>query len=225
MNQTETFKLIETIAWHVDKGYVCLEGHLMRLLKSSKKFNVKCPIDSIQQHLLQISKSFKQSQIVRLLLDRNGICECTNSPLENNSMSIPIYISPIAINSKELLWQHKTTAEKTRGFYTYWRQQVQKKQPGSDVVFFNEHRIITEAPHFNLFIEDNKQLITSPISAGLLPGILRAQLIKNRKCIVKPIQLTALLNSNKIWLGNSVRGLIKAELKTQLEIPRETDAA
>jgi len=53
--------------------------------------------------------------------------------------------------------------------------------------------------------------VTPALSSGLLPGILRADLIRERKArseVMRPEDL----RFRKLFVGNSLRGLIRAEL-------------
>ena len=46
-----------------------------------------------------------------------------------------------------------------------------------EVVFLNENNELTEGSITTLFIERDGMLLTPPLSAGLLPGTLRAELL------------------------------------------------
>ncbi|MNT83220.1 hypothetical protein D3C72_2230560 [compost metagenome] len=54
-------------------------------------------------------------------------------------------------------------------------------------------------------------LLTPPLSSGLLPGTLRAELLATGKAEEQVLTLDDLEGAEAIWLGNSVRGLIRAE--------------
>ncbi len=203
----QSFQLIETIAWQPQSGYAYLDNHLNRLCTSSCKLKFTCNISTIRQNILDLSTSFLSPQIVRLLLNRDGTFALTHTDLIHLAEPIQFYVSPEPIDQIEPLWRYKTTAEATRGHYQLWQQKIGKN---NEVVFYNTNDIMTEGTQFNLFIEHQNTLITSPISAGLLPGILRQQLIQAKKVIVKPIKQCMFMEAKHIWLGNSVRGLIKA---------------
>lgn len=202
-----SFQLIETIAWQPQIGYAYLDLHLNRLCTSSCKLNFNCHIGDIKQSILDLSTSFQSPKIVRLLLNRDGTFALSHTDLEHTSEPMKIFLSPERIDPDEPLWHHKTTAETTRGYYQAWQQKVDKN---SEVIFCNTNDIMTEGTRFNLFTEHRGTLITSPISAGLIPGVLRRQLIQDKKVMIKPIKRCMFMEAKHIWLGNSVRGLIKA---------------
>jgi 4-amino-4-deoxychorismate lyase len=54
-------------------------------------------------------------------------------------------------------------------------------------------------------------LLTPPLTSGLLPGVLRAELIRERKARGEVLKLDD-LRHRKLFVGNSLRGLIRAEL-------------
>jgi len=62
------------------------------------------------------------------------------------------------------------------------------------------------------FAKEQGQLFTSPLSAGLLPGILRAELLKAGQALEKTMTMDDMFAADKIYLGNSLRGLIPAKV-------------
>ena len=79
------------------------------------------------------------------------------------------------------------------------------------MVFLNERSELTEGSFTNLFVEMGGRLLTPPLSSGLLPGTLRVELIAEGKAEEQVLTLADLGSAEAIWLGNSVRGLIRAE--------------
>ncbi|HSA66196.1 MAG TPA: aminotransferase class IV, partial [Methyloceanibacter sp.] len=65
----------------------------------------------------------------------------------------------------------------------------------------------------NLFIELDGRLFTPALTCGLLPGTLREELIDLPRAAASEAILTLadLTRADRIFLGNSVRGLIPAE--------------
>jgi para-aminobenzoate synthetase/4-amino-4-deoxychorismate lyase len=70
---------------------------------------------------------------------------------------------------------------------------------------------LAEGSITNLFIERDGTLLTPPLSSGLLPGTLRAELIATGRAIEQLLTLADLEAAEAIWLGNSVRGLLRAQ--------------
>lgn len=72
----------------------------------------------------------------------------------------------------------------------------------------NEYCEITEGARSNIFIRRDGVLLTPPLSSGLLPGILRAELLESGKARVSVLTESDL--SGEVYFGNSLRGLIPA---------------
>jgi para-aminobenzoate synthetase/4-amino-4-deoxychorismate lyase len=117
------------------------------------------------------------------------------------------------LDSQSLWLAHKTT---NRAFYDEPRQRAHAALGVDEVVFLNEHDELTEGSITNLFIERDGMLLTPLLSSGLLPGTLRAELIATGKAVEQTLTLADLETAGAIWLGNSVRGLMRAEwIRTQ----------
>jgi para-aminobenzoate synthetase/4-amino-4-deoxychorismate lyase len=65
--------------------------------------------------------------------------------------------------------------------------------------------VITEGTRSNFYIELDGRLITSPVSAGLLPGTYRDLLIQEG-CLVQSITLEMFKKSNRIFISNALIG-------------------
>ena len=114
------------------------------------------------------------------------------------------WISERKINSKDKLLYHKTTK---RAFYN------QERKKGLDrgcfeTIFLNEKDQLTEGTISNIFIRKGKRLYTPPIKSGLLPGVLREQLIREGRVKEKTLYLKDLEDADKVYIGNSVRGFL-----------------
>ncbi len=143
----------------------------------------------------------KNALRVRLSLDEAGQCRATSHDLPPNPPHWTCRISPEHTQSSDLLLRHKTN----------WREFYDRDHPGCDEILFrNEHGELTEGARSNIFVRRDGVLLTPPLYAGLLPGILRAELIARgeaREAVLVPDDL-----KGEVWLGNSLRGLIPAKL-------------
>jgi para-aminobenzoate synthetase / 4-amino-4-deoxychorismate lyase len=85
--------------------------------------------------------------------------------------------------------------------------------PGhDDVLLFNERGEVTESTIANVAVEIAGRLYTPPVACGLLPGTLRAQLLQQDKLVERRIAVAELLQSPRVFLLNSVRGLYAVEV-------------
>jgi para-aminobenzoate synthetase/4-amino-4-deoxychorismate lyase len=77
-------------------------------------------------------------------------------------------------------------------------------------VFVDEPGFVTEGSWSNIFVERDGLLLTPPLALGLLPGVLRAELIEKGRAVESHLRLADLAGG--FFLGNSLRGLIPARL-------------
>lgn len=59
----------------------------------------------------------------------------------------------------------------------------------------------------NLFVQIEQTLYTPPVSAGILPGIFRQELLRQGLAQEKELKLSDLDKAEAIFGGNAVRGL------------------
>ncbi|WP_370931158.1 aminotransferase class IV [Bartonella sp. DGB1] len=204
-------KLIETFLYIPNYGAVNLLDHLARLDKSAAYFNFPYTKNKIQKFLTNKLESFKSIKKVRITLDKDGRLELTENDFIRQA---PYNKWNIAIASKKLdnnniLYNHKTSY---REIYKIARNEFDQKTI-QEVIIFNKNNHLADGTISNIFIETpQRQLLTPDLSSGALDGILRKKLIKYLQ--VKPTQITLsdIKTSRNIYIGNSVRGIIKTNI-------------
>ncbi|WEZ82556.1 aminotransferase class IV family protein [Rhizobium sp. 32-5/1] len=81
-----------------------------------------------------------------------------------------------------------------------------------EVLLLNERGEPCEGTITSLFVDDGSSILkTPPISRGLLAGVLRTEMICQRKARVQRLTLDD-LKGRPVFMGNSLRGLIRANL-------------
>ena len=203
--KTQPTKLIET--FHSGASPKRLEAHKLRLKKAAKALSYPFDEASFATSLLLL-KIVKTAQRVRLTLDSNGIFNLTHSDYVDIK-ALKFSISKYALSPKVQATSHKISH---RHFYDVERERVKALTGADEVVFLNEKNELCEGSFTSLFIEKDGQLFTPPLSAGLLPGILRAEFLETRQALEKTITVDDLNSADKIYLGNSLRGLILSRL-------------
>lgn len=207
--------LIETLLWERGRGYALLARHLDRLAASAGYFGL--PFHRAAVVALLEDQSFPADRMrVRLTLDAAGPA-ITAVELPPNPHVFRFAIAEERLDSQSLWLAHKTT---NRAFYDAPRQRAHATLGVDEVVFHNERGELTEGSITNLFVERGSRLLTPPLSSGLLPGTLRAELLDSGKAIEQVLTLADLEAADAIWLGNSVRGLLRAEWIRTQETPR-----
>ena len=79
-------------------------------------------------------------------------------------------------------------------------------------MFLNENEEVCEGTITNVFVLVNGSYLTPPLSSGCLPGVLRQEMLLNGKTKEQVLFLDDLISADKIFVGNSLRGLISADL-------------
>ena len=107
----------------------------------------------------------------------------------------------------------KTTA---RDFYDGERARLNAAMDVDEVIFLNKDGEICEGSFTSIFIEKNETLLTPPLSCGLLPGVLRAELIEEGRATEAVLTAADIKTADAVYVGNSLRGLMPAQFKAYL---------
>jgi para-aminobenzoate synthetase/4-amino-4-deoxychorismate lyase len=135
------------------------------------------------------------------------------SKSEGSSKSILVCLSRQCTQSNDLFLRHKTTHRQL-----YDQEYRQALAAGyDDAIFLNNEGNLTEGAIHNVFVVRKGQWLTPPVTDGLLPGVLRSSLIKERDCVERQLMLEDLVTADEVFLGNSVRGLQKVRRIDQLD--------
>jgi para-aminobenzoate synthetase/4-amino-4-deoxychorismate lyase len=220
------FELIETIRYERGAGFHLLERHLARLKSSAAHFGYPFDRARVLAALeAEASRAQAPDSMVRLLLAEDGKLTVTSTPLDLPAEGTvwKFVVSDQRVDERDPLFFHKTTR---REFYD--REMARQKElTGCDeVVFLNKKGELTEGTRTTLFIEQDGRLFTPALTCGLLPGTLREELIDLPRAAASEAVLTLadLKRADRVYLGNSVRGLIRAEpLGLAREAAREAE--
>ena len=205
----EDFSLIETLRYEPHTGFVRLRLHLARLQRSARRLGFPAPKDALAKLDAAVAGATAPLR-VRLTFDRAGQTDVTTAaytPLSTDTIW-RVRIAKTRLDSADTLLRVKTTR---RSVYEAARAEY---PPGEvdEVLLLNEKDEVCEGTITSIFLDDGSgRLKTPPISSGLLAGVLRTELICQRKARIGRIRLGELENAT-LYLGNSLRGLIRAQL-------------
>lgn len=205
------YGLIETLLWSHLYGFQWPRRHLDRLAKSARALGFTFDPVAAEAQLSVLARDLESSagsQRVRLELRRTGALDVTVSPLTPEpERPLLVGIATGLIDGADPFLRHKTTL---RGRYD--ASLAQATAHGLDeVVFVNRYGFVTEAACNNVFVEKGACLVTPPVAAGLLPGILRQTLLDSGEAIEGSVTLDD-LRYRSWFLGSSIRGLRSASL-------------
>jgi para-aminobenzoate synthetase/4-amino-4-deoxychorismate lyase len=215
-----SFQLIETMRFDSGQGVYLLDRHLERLGRSAAYFGY--PFDRAEVACLierEVEGLAAGPHRVRLLLNKSGRASLTSVAMAApagtpaGTPAMRYAISEHRIDSADVFLFHKTTV---REIYDGEHARYGEQYGCDEVLFLNERGELAEGSRTNIFVERDGVLATPALDCGLLPGTLRAELLASgqaREAALFPRDLEA---GNAVYLGNSVRGLVRAE---PIEIP------
>ena len=200
------FALLETLAFHPGKGYRRLGGHLARLSDSARYFGVPLDEAQIERALDEAVAAVTVASRVRLLVHGDGLTEVQLQPLEPlSSRPLRVGLAARPVDPRSVWLHHKTTR---REVYDTARA---SRPDCDDVLLWNTRGEITETTIANVVVERGDQRVTPPVSSGLLPGVERAHLLAQGGVRERVVPVADLRPGQRLWLANSVRGLLPAE--------------
>ncbi len=209
---TKDFSIFETMLWNSEMGFVRKERHLKRLFNSAKALSKAIN----KEEILSLLENFKpdsgtKSARVKLEIHNEARLSYLEYKPSNDDMSF--IISPTIMQSDNPWLFHKTSL---RHLYDEEWQNLCQKAGADEIIYFNERGELTEGSRTNIFVKfGNGKIYTPPISSGLLPGILREEMLEAGKAEERIIHKSDFDQIQQFYLGNSLRGLRKAILKNK----------
>ncbi|HYW10801.1 MAG TPA: aminodeoxychorismate synthase component I, partial [Longimicrobium sp.] len=201
------FDLLETMLFEPEDGWYLLEGHLARLAASADYFGYRYDERLMRASLTPALYAFSREPLrVRVLLERDGMVDVQSMVLPPLDGPVLVAISTEPVDSRDAMLYHKTSR---RGEY---ERRLAARPDCDDVLLVNERGELTESTIANLVVRMDGALWTPPLDAGLLPGVLRADLLARGEIRERVIRPEDLDRAEEIWLINSVRKWRRAEL-------------
>lgn len=208
--QDLNFGLIETLRFEPANGFLRLEQHLQRLQQSATQLGFVFDEGAIRAQL-QAHANSTHALRVRLCLTADGTADIITAifqPLPPH-MIWTLAIAETRLNSADELLRHKTTR---RTAYEAARAEFTPEQ-ADEVLLCNEKGELCEGTITSLFADmGDGILLTPPLECGLLNGVLRQELLQQDKARTAVLTLQHLQKAHRIFVGNSLRGMIQAHL-------------
>ena len=205
---TRNFDLVETMGFDPALGIGRLEMHLERMKASAAALGFSFDRHAVRNALNHAGFYLDAPTRIRLLLAPSGDTAIEMRPApERPSEPLGVVIRPMALAASDLRLRHKTT---DRDCYDRPRREAREQFGAHEVLFTDSDGALTEGSFTSLFVEREGRLLTPPLAHGLLPGVLRRELIEQGRAaeaVLRPEDL-----ADGFWLGNSLRGLMRARL-------------
>jgi 4-amino-4-deoxychorismate lyase len=187
--------LIETLGWD-GTTFPRLSLHLARLRRSAARLGWECDPEKVEVALRAVAPSGRAR--MRLTLDKAGAVQVQASPLPPSNPQWTVTWAPQRLASDDP-WL--TVKSSRRAVYDSARAAL---PAGADeAIFLNERGEVCDGTITTVFFDRGQGMRTPPLACGLLPGVLRAEL-----GLPEEILLAAEVPNARLWVGNSLRGLI-----------------
>ena len=202
MEASAQFELFETLLWRPQEGFSHLSAHLARLQRSADFFGWELDIAQVADRLHAFSEGAPgRPQRVRAFVTSRGHCRIDGCDLLELPSDYLLSLACDPIDSDDIFLRHKTTCRHA------YDSAVAREPSAHDVLLWNERGEVTESRIANIAIRVKGEMFTPPLSSGLLPGVYRAQLIKDGVLKERVLLVTDLENAEEVFLLNSVRGM------------------
>lgn len=205
------FELIETMRWEPGSGFVRFERHLARLYASAAELGFACDPQRVGEVLMDTVGRQTIALRTRLVLARNGEVTAAAQPYEPLAADKVwrLQLARIRLDSGDTLLRHKTSRRDT-----YQRARAEYLASRADeVLLANERGELCEGTITNVFADFGDGVLATPrLDCGLLPGVLRGELLDEGRAREAIYTLDDLKSAKAIFVGNSLRGLIPARL-------------
>lgn len=203
------FSLLESLLWTPEDGLFLLTYHLERLQTAAEYFDYPLDLSAARRCLEEQTADLPPSpHKLRLLVDREGGIGVETQAIDIEIPTRPrrVALAMAPVDRDDPFLYHKTTH---RAVYTQARQ----ARPGfDDLILYNVRDEVTEATQANLVVELEGVWYTPPVACGLLAGTYRRWLLEQGKIQERVIHRSELRSSRRLWLLNSVRGLMPSTL-------------
>jgi len=224
MNQTHRINrtllygegLFETLRVYRGRQVPLLEAHCRRMARGAEffrfPFSPSAFRGAVEEELQMVSEEAEARLRVTLeVWGEEGPAEtrliARSVPLRgtDEGEGVRLIRAPFARSSGSPLLAFKTT----NYFENSYARQWARLQGYDDALFFNERAEVTETTAANLFLIRGRNLVTPPVSAGLLPGIARGVVLSCAQGhgLVpeeRPVTAADLQGADEIPLSNAV---------------------
>jgi para-aminobenzoate synthetase/4-amino-4-deoxychorismate lyase len=205
------FGLIETLRWTAAEGFRRIERHLERLSRSARTLGFRFDRLAAERALERRAVAWRDGgdRRVRIVLSRNGVIEITQQavapPLAH---ALRVAVARQRLDAGDPILRHKTTRRET-----YETAFAEAERLGFDeALLLNRYGAVADASRNTVFAEIDGRLVTPPLGAGALAGVLRAEMLDEGRAVEGDLTLADIAGAERWFLGNSLHGPRRATL-------------
>jgi para-aminobenzoate synthetase/4-amino-4-deoxychorismate lyase len=203
---SDPLALIETMRFAPSEGVANLDLHLARLDASARALGFAFDAHATREFLQEELARQSEPTVVRLTLDSEGrhavsLRALPAAPTE----PVVVKTAPLPFDADDFRLRHKTTR---RAFY---ERALAESGGAFEVVFVDAQGFLAQGSYTNVFVVHDGVLATPPEHRGVLPGVLRAALLRDGQAQERELRVEDLAAG--FFIGNAIRGLIPARLE------------
>ncbi|MFN4096209.1 MAG: aminodeoxychorismate synthase component I [Sphingomonas sp.] len=194
------FDLIETMAFDPVGGITLLERHLARMRVSAEAFGIRFDHHGVRNELQAATFRLRHPAKVRLLLSPEGRIVIGTAPMpEVPADPVTVALATRQVAPRDFRLAHKTTD----------RRPWPRVAGAWETVYVDDDGYLTEGSFTSIFVPGADGVLrTPPLTRGILPSVLRAELIMSARAVEADLRPDDL--SDGFLLGNALRGLVSA---------------
>ncbi len=186
------------------------DAHLARMQRTARHFGLRFSLAEARTYLQAVAaEHMRGSWRLRLTCDGAGRFAHTLADFSPTVEPVRLALAdrPIATRGPgaEFL-AHKTTRREAYAGFA-------KPADAFDIILWNEAGELTECSFGNLALRLDGQWLTAPLSAGVLPGVLRAELLAQGRIREARLTREDLARAEALAFFNSLRGWLAAGLE------------
>lgn len=210
------FTLFETL--HARDGQCLrLERHLGRLAHSVAAFGFALELPAARAAIkAEAARLGDGDWRLRVSLDKAGALTFASGALTPlPTAEVTLELSPQPLADADPMRRHKTSARAI--FDAGW--QAAEREGSFDTLFFNTRGELLEGGRSSVFVKVDGRWLTPPLSADILPGVMRAVVLEEGDAVVDDraqegvITRGMLARAEAIVVANSLRGAMRARLR------------
>ncbi len=199
-------KVIETFGFDPKEGGVRrFQAHMERAQRTCDALGFKFDRGAAFAKINQ--QCYLEPLRIRLLISKSGRVEVETESFKTNARVWMVKVSPTRLRFDDPWLQVKTTNREV-----YNKERASMPDGVDELIYFNEQDELCEGTITNIFVPQSGKLITPPTDSGLLPGVFREELVRQGVAVPGILHLSDLKAAKAFYLGNSLRGLIRAKL-------------
>ena len=204
------------------EGVPLLDRHLARLERSARAFGFPFEHATMAAEVARACASLQGADDyrMRLSLERDGKVSITAAPLPPLLAPVSLRVAEQTREAAHSLPSHKTNLR--AAYDAAW--QAAEREGAFDAVFFNADDTLAEGGRSTVLVKLDGAWWTPPLSAGVLPGVMRGVLLEDATpWLGGPLRERVLTRADvaraeAIAVCNALRGVMPAHFEPPLAI-------